>query len=71
MKSISFIPTPIHTKEFDTYSDDIFHADRHWEDIIDKHRGWQKRARKLQDRRWRKLSSKMIKDPGKIDLLKL
>ena len=49
MKSIEFISTPIHPKKYDNFIEDVFD-----EDI-----GWQKRARKLRERRWRKLANKI------------
>ena len=49
MKSISFIATPVDTKDYGNYIEDVFEQDQ----------SWQKRARKLRERRWRKLASKI------------
>ncbi|HSX53446.1 MAG TPA: hypothetical protein VLF90_03720 [Patescibacteria group bacterium] len=49
MRSNRFIATPIRSEKHVNYMEDVF----------DDAHNWQKRARKLRDRRWRKLASRM------------
>lgn len=49
MRSTRFIPTPVNTQEHSSFIEDIFERDQIWKN----------RARKLRERRWRKLANKL------------
>jgi hypothetical protein len=58
MQTNSYIATPIHTRN---------EEDINYKSDFDIDKSWQKRAHKLQERRWRKLSSKRVKLDDSID----
>lgn len=55
MKSNSYISTPQHNMKYTNYLEDAFGSDQLW----------QKRARKLRERRWLKQANKIIASDSK------